>query len=269
MLCFCFKLDICLNKVKNQAIDYMVALSQSTIEKLQYYVYLLCDPRNNSSPFYVGKGHGNRINEHLLDALKIDKNEKAKIKLIKETEAAGLTVGLVILRHGLTEKEALEIESAIIDFIGKENLTNLVKGHNATERGIMTLKEIKIKYEAEDAVFDEPAILININKKYKQNMSPIELYDVTRKCWKIDLNRVRRNKIRIACSVYRGIIREVFIVEHWFKSEELEDRKEFKGTIAEEKTRTKYIDKSVEQYWKKGSQFPTKYVEFKGGLLKP
>jgi hypothetical protein len=43
-------------------------LTQSTIEKLGYYVYLLIDPRNDKV-FYVGKGKGNRVNQHLLGAL--------------------------------------------------------------------------------------------------------------------------------------------------------------------------------------------------------
>lgn len=37
--------------------------SQSVIEKLKYYVYLLQDPRDNSV-FYVGKGVGNRVFQH-------------------------------------------------------------------------------------------------------------------------------------------------------------------------------------------------------------
>ena len=61
-------------------------LSQSTIEKLNYYVYLLIDPRTGH-PFYVGKGCGSRINNHLIDALKINKNEKEKIKTIHEIQA--------------------------------------------------------------------------------------------------------------------------------------------------------------------------------------
>ena len=247
----------------------MNALSQATIEKLQYYVYLLCDPRTNNSPFYIGKGHGNRINEHLLGALESDgNNEEAKITTIKEIQAAGLSVRLIILRHVLTEKEAFEIESAMIDFIGKENLTNIVLGHYSTERGIMTLQEIKVKYEAEDAIFDEPVILININELYNQKMqmNPVEIYEATRKYWKINLDRT--NKIRIACSVYKGIIREVFIIDRWYLSTVQIGRKEFEGRVAEKEIRDKYIYKSVEKYWKQGSQNPIKYVGLKGGLLK-
>lgn len=233
----------------------MNKLSQSTIEKLGYYVYLLIDPRTERT-FYVGKGCGNRINHHLLGALEINKNEKEKIKTIRNIQANNLNVGLVVLRHGLTEKEAFEVESAMIDFLGKESLTNLVLGHHATDRGLMKLEDIKIKYEAEDAIFSDSVILININKLYRPNMNAMELYEATRKHWKVSINRV--SKIKIACSVFRGIIREVFIIHQWLPSPE-KGRSYFEGEVASQELREKYLYKSVTKYWKQGSQSPIKY----------
>lgn len=230
-------------------------LSQSTIEKLGYYVYLLIDPRTGR-PFYVGKGCGNRINHHLLGALETNRNEKEKIKTIRDIQTKGLNVKLVILRHGLIEKEALEVESAMIDFLGKENLTNLVLGHHATDRGLMKLEDIKIKYEAENAIFSDPVILININKLYRPNMSAGELYEATRKHWKVSVRRA--SNIKIACSVYRGIIREVFIVHQWLPSPQ-KGRSYFNGSVALPAIREKYLYKSVARYWKQGSQSPIKY----------
>lgn len=84
-------------------------LSQSTIEKLGYYVYILIDPRDNSV-FYVGKGKGNRVNQHLLGALDENSEETDKIRRIREIQNLGLSVGLDIIRHELTEKEAFEVE---------------------------------------------------------------------------------------------------------------------------------------------------------------
>lgn len=233
----------------------MNKLSQSTIEKLGYYVYLLIDPRTERT-FYVGKGCGNRINHHLLGALEINKNEKEKIKTIRNIQANNLNVDLVVLRHGLTEKEAFEVESAMIDFLGKESLTNLVLGHHATDRGLMKLEDIKIKYEAEDAIFSDAVILININKLYRPNMNAIELYEANRKHWKVSVNRA--SKIKIACSVFRGIIREVFIIHQWLSSPE-KGRLYFEGEVASQELREKYLYKSVTKYWKQGSQSPIKY----------
>lgn len=39
-----------------------------TVEKLKFYVYILKDPGNNEI-FYVGKGQGNRVFEHVIEAL--------------------------------------------------------------------------------------------------------------------------------------------------------------------------------------------------------
>ena len=105
----------------------MKLFSQSVIEKLGYYVYILIDPRSNET-FYIGKGQGNRIFSHLQCAIKFP-NESDKIKTIKEIMNAGYRVQHYILRHGLTENVALEIESAIIDFVGLANLTNQLSGH--------------------------------------------------------------------------------------------------------------------------------------------
>ena len=60
-------------------------------------------------------------------------------------------------------------------------------------------------------------------------------------------------------SVYLGIIREVFIVHKWSQSNEA-NRNYFEGELAPDEIRKKYINKSVSEYWKMGSQNPVKYV---------
>ena len=61
-------------------------LSQSTIEKLWYYVYLLIDPRDYSI-FYIGKGKWNRIHSHLISSSNIDIKQTHKINIIREIES--------------------------------------------------------------------------------------------------------------------------------------------------------------------------------------
>ena len=227
-------------------------LSQSSIEKLDYYVYLLTDQDNKV--FYVGKGIGNRINHHFKEL--IDK-ESRKTDKIKQIIKLGKNVKKIILRHGLTENEAFVIENALIDYIGIENLTNIVKGHSKGT-GIADLEELKIKYEAEDAVFTKNAVLININKLYKRGMSDNEIYEATRKHWKIDIKKAK--EIKLVCSVAQGIIRGVFYQDKWLVSKRADKRAYFVGKVAGTKDLDKYLNKSVSKYWKKGSQYPIKYI---------
>ncbi len=232
-------------------------LSQSTIEKLGYYVYVLIDPRDKKV-FYVGKGKGNRVNQHLLGALDGNSQETEKIKRIREIQGQGLQVGLDIIRHELTEKESFEVESSLIDLLSLENLTNIQNGHHGNERGRMKLDDIKIKYEAEKIKgFDEPMMLININRRFKPNMTTEDYYKATRDHWLV--SRVKASSYPYVASVFVGIIREVFQVDKWIPTNGSK-RSHFEAVLAPEHIRLKYINKSVSEFWKKGSQNPVKYV---------
>ncbi len=105
----------------------------SVIEKLDYYVYLLIDPENKQV-FYVGKGIGNRIFAHINAAL-TDATPSDKLDKIRAIRANGREVNHIVHRHGLAEKEAFEVEAALIDFIGLSGLTNQVQGYNSDDRG--------------------------------------------------------------------------------------------------------------------------------------
>src|SRR5258706_7895138 len=78
------------------------------IEKLGYYVYLLRDPKTHKV-FYVGKGTGNQIFAHINSAIS-SPLDSDKLDKIRSIQSKGLQVRHSIIRHGLTEKEALEIE---------------------------------------------------------------------------------------------------------------------------------------------------------------
>jgi hypothetical protein len=160
--------------------DYAI-FSQAVIEKLRYYVYLLIDPANDEI-FYVGKGIGPRTFDHVNEA-DTEITEKAKLERIRAIHKRGQKVKHVIHRHGLTEKEAFEIEAALIDFIelvGLPELTNLVSGHHSWDRGLMPIEEIINRYDAQKIDIQEPSILVNITQSYHPPMNEDKLYEVTR-----------------------------------------------------------------------------------------
>jgi hypothetical protein len=149
----------------------------AAVEKLQYYVYLLSDPRSKRV-FYVGKGTGNRIFAHLRAAI-VRPEQTDKLETIRGLQREGLDPEHLILRHGLTEKEAVEVEAAVLDYIGLGELTNAVHGHHADARGRMTISEAIARYDADDVTIRAPAILIAVNSFYRRGMAEEELYAIT------------------------------------------------------------------------------------------
>src|SRR5690554_3483536 len=110
---------------------------------LGYYVYRLIDPRNGNT-FYIGKGKGNRLFEHVNAAINLEEDKyddeySSKLSTIREIISKGFEVLHIIQRWGLTEKEAKEVEAALID--ATPGLDNAIRGYD-TERGSTTAKEI-------------------------------------------------------------------------------------------------------------------------------
>lgn len=249
----------------------MNKLTSPVIRALNYYVYIYSHPITDEI-FYVGKGQGNRIFQHLDD-----KSDSQKVKYIAELKRQNLEPKLEILIHGLEdEKTALRVESSIIDLIGIKNLTNKQSGYKSASFGRMALKQINALYDKEPIDIDEPAILIRISQAFRYSMTPTELYDYTRGLWKLNPERARKAKYGIA--VYEGIIQEVYIILDWYEAgmtfgvrqelgtkdrvsaEDLKGRFEFIGNLAPDKIRVKYKFKSVEHYFKKGNSNPIMYA---------
>jgi len=113
---------------------------KSVADQIGYYVYILSDPET-TEVFYIGKGTGDRMFAHEKDANE-NPRENDKLQRIRDIKAKGYEVKYEVLRHGLTEKEALEVEAATIDYAGLPNLANENVGHDALNRGRMTIPAI-------------------------------------------------------------------------------------------------------------------------------
>jgi hypothetical protein len=231
----------------------MTEFSQAVCEKIGYYVYILKDPRT-SKIFYVGKGKESRIFQHVSGALSSPEISD-KLNLIREIQKEGFEVDHYVLRHGLTEELSFEIESACIDLLGLDSITNAVKGQDSWERGLKTVDEVVQYYDANVITITEPTIIININKLYKHIKTPQDLYNTTRSAWKVAAHR--RNSVEYAVAGYRGLVREVYKIDNWTKKG---DRWEFNGQIAPPAIRDKYLNQSLDNYIIQGSQNPIKYT---------
>ena len=241
---------------------HITSFSAAVAERLQYYVYLLKDPESGQV-FYVGKGVGDRIFAHLNHALRSPRASD-KLDKIRAIQEKGLTVQHIIHRHGLTEKEAFEVESALIDFIGLDELTNMVRGYDSDTRGPMTISEVIALYDAPKVEIKEPALLIIVNRHYRRGMNATELYEITRGNWVVGK---RREQVSYVFAVYRGIVREVYTVERWFPftardvNQKTQQRWRFDGHVAAELQH--YVGGSVEAYLSHGAQNPIRYLNVK------
>jgi hypothetical protein len=102
-----------------------------------FYVYALLDPRKpgpfkysywkfDYEPFYIGKGHNGRAHSHFksitADTI-VYKNTSIRIKLIRKLKCLGYEeIPIKFLRVKLSEYEALDLEEALIDIIGRRDI---------------------------------------------------------------------------------------------------------------------------------------------------
>lgn len=242
-----------------------LVFSPFVIEQLGYYVYLLSDPRTGEI-FYVGKGVGNRVFAHAEDALEGER-ESDKLDRIRAIRAAGDEVQHELVRFGLNERTAFEVEAAAIELLGLSDLTNVVAGHHVGERGRMSTDDARSLFEAPPVErIKEAVLLIRIPRLWYPSMPPEDLFEATNGWWRLG---PRREKAAYAFAVNRGVIREVYRIRSWRErrqgdrdwEDDLESgrpRWGFEGAVAGELAH--YRNRSVAHLFKRGEASPVKYV---------
>ncbi len=193
--------------------------SPRVVEKLARYVYRLVDPRNDET-FYVGRGVGNRVFDHMeeaQDAFFLG-GGSAKVKRINAIHKAGKRVKAVIHRHGLRDDvEAATVEAALIEAF--PNLTNQVAGTGTRAFGARTTEEAIEQYDLPPAgVHREKCLLLSITKRWpRQNddapTSWSDIYARARHGWALDVERARKADWVVAHA--HGIVRAVFVAREW------------------------------------------------------
>ena len=244
--------------------------SPRTEEALKYYVYLLVDPRDNKI-FYVGKGKGDRVFDHLRCATSSDA-ESEKLNTIRDIQKAGMEVRYYMVRHGMEkESEAYLVESVLIDlltfrdFSSVANITNIQAGHHQFDRGIKTAEELEALYnggELEEHGIVDRVLTININGTYNLHRDEENgLYEATRKSWKLSPRRAE--KVQYVLSEFRGVVRAIFVPdsEKWTHEPGDPHRWMFEGYEVTEQNNPevyhRYINKHLPK--SKGNQNPIHY----------
>jgi uncharacterized protein len=237
------------------------SFSPEVIEKLNWYVYRLIDPRTGET-FYVGKGRGNRVFAHVRGELNLEGDEvDNKLRRIRQVRLAGFDVAHVIHRHGMDEKMAFEVEAALIN--PYPGLTNLVGGTGTSDYGVTHADEIVRRYAAEPALFKHRALLISVNRSGLET----SLYEATRYAWKISPSKARKAEVILATQ--QGLIVGAFIAHAWLEAtsanfpgrEAVPGRFGFDGKEAPEELQALYVGKAVpETFRKRGAANPIKYT---------
>lgn len=240
--------------------------SQTTLNELQYYVYVYSDP-DTKKPFYIGKGKGNRAFAHLTAD-----GDREKVKRIQELYDNKKEPLIEILVHGVDEQTAFRVEAAAIDLIGVENLTNAQRGYHSEKFGRKEVSALEALYNQRELKLDdisENVLIIKINRAYRNDMTDFELYEVTRGTWVINLEKAKQ--IEYAFAVYASIVLEVYSVAGWhpafstfyssIKNAPMNhDRYEFVGKIAPKEIREKYRLRSIAKISDYGSRDPIRYI---------
>lgn len=235
----CLRLLLVLNPEGNNMTSSATSTESASIKipydtqlALKSYVYALRDPRDGEV-FYVGKGTGERILQHVTESGKNPMSEKAKLKRIKDIEANGLKVEHLFLRTGMDDNLAFAIEQAVIDAFlanratsnGVSRLTNLVAGHEHNELGLASLETVLAKHgKAKTPPIKEPILVLKLNQLWEPDMNPESLLKVSQGVWRV--GKDIREKAQIALVISFGIIRGVYEIDRdgWKPASKDEDK---------------------------------------------
>lgn len=130
-------------------------------KKNRFYVYAYLDPRKpgkykygkyrfDYEPFYIGKGSGSRINNHLSNSNLDSKRNLPKENKIRKILSLNLTPIVIKIKTDLMELAALSLEEKIISSIGRKDLkkgtlTNLTDGGEIGPTGRIESKKTRLK----------------------------------------------------------------------------------------------------------------------------
>lgn len=221
--------------------------SPATIESIQAYVYVLADAEDKI--FYVGKGRGNRVFDHVEEVRRWvvenpaqpfpqteddDDSEASGMSLkqqrIAELLQAKFEPAMYVVREGLTDEQAFLVEAVLISVLDwqlKGALSNGVAGCGEARFGLKSVQELeairgapfRLSALSELAVAATPntphkAIAININRRWSEVVAnQATLLQVSEGRWKVSLKNA--SQCRYAIIHANGIVRGVFEIDHW------------------------------------------------------
>lgn len=140
---------------------------------------------------------------------------------------------------------------------------NLYMKQNGLDKPMLSTMVSAVSEEIGEKDFDEPTMIIKINRRYREGMNKDELYEKTRQWWAVSLSSVQR--IKYVLAVVNGRVIEVYKIDRWEKDEDLHEehdgRYRFIGSVATDEKRSKFVGKSVKSLFPKGAANPIRYFD--------
>lgn len=196
--------------------DRLSKFDDLTKEKLGTYVYLLIDPRSGQT-FYVGKGTGNRVFDHMNGVLEVEDVREgelpANLEQIRQIIAQGLEPIHIIHRHGLTTDQAYAVEAALIDYI--PGLANKVKGRDAI-RGPANAIHLNERYSRVEMVVEHKLIFVKTSWGTVRERGTI--YEAARWAW--NAKPEKANRADYVLAIINGVCEGVFANCEWRRLDE-------------------------------------------------
>ena len=219
------------------------SFSSKIIKELGYYVYALVNPKNENI-FYIGKGKGNRCFQHLKNSPKANFKITKTLRGLKDET---FIPRIDILRYGLSEEDALEVEAAIIDSIGLQNLTNEVRGHNI-EKGRVKADDLNRLLGGEKLNIEEIKDNIILFFPHQALKKGHDKYDSTRQFWPLSESRMNKKTnsgdlfYKYAFGMQGNFVLDVYEILKWFPAGTTVSSRIFND---DQKTRWEFIGKNI------------------------
>lgn len=226
-----------------------------------YYVYALKDPRDNSI-FYIGKGIHQRVNQHEIEASKLNVTDKQK--RINEIKDLGLEPIKTIIAQNCSEQEAFDIEDMMITFWNKEvnKLDNIQSGHKS--KFTMTSEElVDVTNKFKNLVFDLPdkVIFIKCKDSFDYNDDYKTKYEKIRGWWNI--SKLKAKRIDYIFIIFNGIVKYVYKPKsfEWRKRKNGRNECKFDGELVEDSI---YLNTSIRENKLRFSKDHQDYAQLDG-----
>jgi len=190
------------------------------LEDRRFYVYVYLDPRKpgkyvygeyefDYEPFYVGKGYGNRKNDHLVESGRnFKKGNQCKLNKIRKIQRV-IKEDPIIIEYAkwLTEEESIyKYEIPMINNIGRIDkgmgpLTNLTDGGQGLSGWVPTDDTVKKMRDSSKIRWDNPKNREHARLKTLETFERLHIIDwtgkISREYWKDENNR-KEQSIRMS-----------------------------------------------------------------------